>query len=1018
MPNITVGVVRASIRWITVFAVMATASVSRAEESTDAAALADRVRNLHALARGSTDVRAPSGSLFALDLSDRAAVEQRLRTIDARIASLSQTLPPIATSSTSTTAVPPEIVRPMLEFRALALEAELLRSDPADLAEQLRAANTRYDAYLASEASRREAEAARQAAAQAEREKLRALAEAQRTRSEAVKKIKERRAQIAQVMSALAERNRALSKEEQQGGAARTSAFDRIHRHVAITRETISSSAAPALFAESKRLYDDSVGKLDIAVSRFTTGLDLPDVDRRPVDVRADASNEERAAAAEVRDAIAELVAYRDTIEQTIGDSRYTAVASWLEEVEALRDARVRILDALPKAERDRAYAYSLEGLTEVRREIRAVRMITKGNVVTRSRGIGTLAADVADFQTIGRYAETFGKVLVILIGALWLRRRIPWAVKWLAKNRMSLARSMVGVRRLAWLERTTRRFAPPALLIATLHLGHWWIDGFGKLIEAELVFTIAVWFSYYWLGRVALQTIILWLARRQRLRVSPAIRDKIERSTIVAGRAALMFGLFLAIAKRVLSDAVLYHHGERVIAAAAVVVAFELLRRWRTEVAETYLAAHPNTAFSRTVEASKEKFYGFFVVFAAFLLVAVRAVAVLARETILQFDQIRKALSFLFRKRLERKVEELGSFDGDVDRLPASLHTAFTTHGLTDDELRIPFAPGIDKFTRDLDLWQKGRQKGSMLLRAPRGYGKTTWVNHAAQLARDKGLDVTVLKINRDDDGDALRKQLAEPLGLTGTNTDRIVRELQDGPKRVIVLDDAHHLVLRELGGYDAIDQLMQIVEHTGREVFWLVACDEHTWRYVMAARPRRIRFRSEQTIGEWSEGDIRMLLMARAAASGVVHQFEDLVVDAAQSDAALVRSSESYVRLIWDYADGCPEVACHFWLRSLVYVSDDRVRVRLFSAPNGTRLERLPEEARFVYAALITHDALSAEHVARILRVDASLAEATLLRGLEEGLLVLVPGTDRYRVSVHWYREVVRFLRKHNVI
>ena len=138
------------------------------------------------------------------------------------------------------------------------------------------------------------------------------------------------------------------------------------------------------------------------------------------------------------------------------------------------------------------------------------------------------------------------------------------------------------------------------------------------------------------------------------------------------------------------------------------------------------------------------------------------------------------------------------------------------------------------------------------------------------------------------------------------------------------------------------------------------------------MAARPRRIRFRSEQTINEWSEGDIRMLLMARAAASGVVHQFEDLVVDAAQSDAALVRSSESYVRLIWDYADGCPEVACHFWLRSLVYVADDRVRVRLFSAPNGTRLERLPEEARFVYAALVTHDALSAEHVARVLRVE----------------------------------------------
>ena len=149
------GVVRSLFRWIPAIAVIASASVAHAPKNgADAAALADRVSEICTRSQEArpTFVR-PSGSLFALDLSDRAAVEQRLETIDARIASLTQTLPPIATSSTSTTAVPPrdrapDARVPRTRARGGAAAKRSGRRSPSSCAPRTHG----YDAYLASEA--------------------------------------------------------------------------------------------------------------------------------------------------------------------------------------------------------------------------------------------------------------------------------------------------------------------------------------------------------------------------------------------------------------------------------------------------------------------------------------------------------------------------------------------------------------------------------------------------------------------------------------------------------------------------------------------------------------------------------------------------------------------------------------------------------------------------------------------------------------------------------------------------
>ncbi len=42
------------------------------------------------------------------------------------------------------------------------------------------------------------------------------------------------------------------------------------------------------------------------------------------------------------------------------------------------------------------------------------------------------------------------------------------------------------------------------------------------------------------------------------------------------------------------------------------------------------------------------------------------------------------------------------------------------------------------------------------------------------------------------------------------------------------------------------------------------------------------------------------------------------------------IVRTSRGYFRMLWDFTDGNPRLATHFWLRSLV-PDDEKNRVRV---------------------------------------------------------------------------------------
>ena len=117
-----------------------------------------------------------------------------------------------------------------------------------------------------------------------------------------------------------------------------------------------------------------------------------------------------------------------------------------------------------------------------------------------------------------------------------------------------------------------------------------------------------------------------------------------------------------------------------------------------------------------------------------------------------------------------------------------------------------------------------------------------------------------------------------------------------------------------------------------------------------------------------------------------------------------------------MWDYANGNPRIALHFFIRSLDPGRDERLRVRLFRAPNPDRLEEAGEAGLFVLAAIVTHESISFADLGAVTRSTESQCHIHVDRLLDLGAVQLDDGL--IRVTTAWQRAAIRLLRRRNLL
>lgn len=973
--------------------------------------LEQQLAALSALNAGQLPDRLTTAELFLVDLRDEAAVSRRRIELTTALGRDGGRGPGDAGRAAAPSSVLERQVletrlaflsRPQAERTAmLDAEARAVASAVAREAAALEQANA-LEERAAAEAAQQQA---LEAAAQAEEAERRALA-TERARLESV------RIELADAREHLAAR-----RTQVLTGAEGLSAKARDFK----ARAAAVGPRSP----EANALYDELVATLVSARQSLRVALDAlgavtehPRVELSTLAAAGDPDLEEDRQV--LRELVATINAQAAALERDERLLDFDATASSAEHVAALNDVRLSLLPVLTRERRDELLGLGPAGREQFLRELdqlsvsAAWRRRAEGPIIVR--WLKGLADPFALAELIVRVLAFVALVLV----ARFLSGRLPG---WLRLSRTLVVRQVRQPVLARWLLTVldgVASIAPELVLLAVVLL-------VGGLAEPVLdrpfllvPYAIAVDYAIYRLVIRAVHRLIGWLAWTPLGALSEEKSARVLRSVRLVGRYAFGLHVFLVVSETILGRGYLYSVASRFGWLGALPLAWVLMRWWKQDIGDAYLRLQPVGTLAGLVRRSRDKSYGFLVGAVALFFVFLAWVGRAARGFVLRFDQTRKALAYVFRKRLERRAGERGEGQEEVapPTIPPEVLELFRPTPVDGEGFVIDRFPELDDFGEALAEWREREDLlGAWLIVGRTGFGKTSWLNAAA--ARVQGLPIVRIDLaERHVHAQALVATLASALGVEARTPPELAAALARGPGRLVLLDELQNLMLRGMGGLEPWDALTEVMRQAGPRVFWLGTIAYQPFQYLEWARRGVGSFRHVVRLKRWSEQEINHLLEARTAASGWQVSYQDLLVaqDVGRSDGAhVVQTAQEFTRLIWDYAEGSPRVALDCWARSLSYDGPKRLKVRLFTRPRDAVLEGLDESGRFALGAVAWHENVTADEAATSLGLPLARCHDGLRRLAEAGV-VSEATTGRYRVTVPWWPVVNRYLiRKH---
>lgn len=720
------------------------------------------------------------------------------------------------------------------------------------------------------------------------------------------------------------------------------------------------------------------------------------------------------------RDALARLQAEEITLQNELADRWYRVAEQRLLVAERLNDARLVLIEHASASGRERLRSLSDLGAKNVAAALRHLSTQIRFHLARRFHEARHLPKVLEDPIRLTKLVWAAGSMLVLLLLATWLWRRAPEFYKQSKKGIVASARTARSVRfRNAVL--SVLEAALPRVFLIVVAL--WLYDiaaPVGPELELRFALQVFLWVVSYQLAARLLHMLILRLARRRYSLTVPQ-KLKILRSVRYALRYGFVMAFLLSLTESLVGRGVLYE-GARILGFIGMLpLVAVLVQRWRADIVRAYLAWSPEGRLARLVDRTGDRWYGFFVALAAFAFVAGHGLATLSRDFVLGFEQTRRALAFLFRLRIERQARERGSPEpAAVEDLPDDVRDAFPD-GPTDDKRLL-----IDRFEacKRVVTIAEGfpAAAGAIIVHARYGTGRSTWMRHLEEDLAGSLPPVRIELQQRALDEAALCARLGEPLGVeTAPDVATLASALNAAPPRAVLLDGLEWLFLRELGGYAAVDALVDLVQRTRGRVLWVLSSPTVAWDHLRRVRLLDQHIQQVIELPRWSEQDIRELIQQRQRACGHPVSFEDLLVrdlEGTTTAAQVVETEDGYIRLLWNFAEGNPRVAQLFWLRSLSRAPGGELRVRLYDAPGAQALEVLGERDRFVLNALYLHRALTTAETARACRLREDDVRSSFARGVDIGLFVVNDESGRARITLPWWEATLRYLRRKNLL
>jgi len=857
-----------------------------------------------------------------------------------------------------------------------------------------------------SEALAEQISGAEQAAKDAASERAVALVDSQEAKTESRRLIADRRAQLLSVKEAQARFKAELANSRVKVEATTESALA-WNRRVRELQSTMPAGEARA--SEADNLYrgltkdlsgarDDLSGALD-AVRSEPSGVALPpnaDADQLPTDIDDTATRQLRI---ELGKSAVELQAEE-------AELRWDRAKALRDAIVIMNQARLRLFEMLSETRRDSLEGFGPDGVAQVKRELDQIILEVRFHLLAVPREAARQYRQLRSAP--GPVVFSLFQLLALVLVFRWWRRRADDTLEqsrraWLQKRPQT--HFTRGISTFVWYVRRIRKSLEWLAFFALLSI---LIAKAGRLPETKYVQIVILWLLA---GRFVVELIDA-TASRQGFSSESSAKLRF-RSLRLVGVSVVAVGLILSLTVATVGKGAIYAWVVSSFGFLAIPVFLVLIVWWK----DTIFERAKGRETSRVLQSVARHDHGLLTYPAAAIggvYLLIEGIAGFIVRRVSDLAPLRRIFTYLFRRGVEKKKTATPAEYG-TEPIPPKLYDALSPHPQPAPELLTSY---MSESVHAMRALVRSDRDAIVAVVGERGLGKTTFLNRVTSDLEPSSLCAVQCQPGG---FSSLLVEFARALGLPETaSEEEVIESLRKRAPDVIRVDDAQRLVRPLIGGLEAIDQLIELTRRVSSKTTWLIAIGMPAWQYLRRARGDRAAFDQVIELQRWEENQIASLIEQRSAAAEVVPSFERLVVPRQVRTSPVSdeeRTKRDFYRILWDYSDGNPEVALHFWRESLYRRPDDEtVHVRLFSGPSASQLDDLPATFYFVLRTVVQLELAVEEDV--VTCTDLSSAEvADALRAARVHGYIKGDG-HLFEIDLQWYRAIISILRRKHLL
>ncbi len=366
---------------------------------------------------------------------------------------------------------------------------------------------------------------------------------------------------------------------------------------------------------------------------------------------------------------------------------------------------------------------------------------------------------------------------------------------------------------------------------------------------------------------------------------------------------------------------------------------------------------------------------------------------------------------------------EYLSKTDKAIAALPYVYKRLYQIKALEDDLFFEGRSEELNLLNAAFDNWKKGNYSAT-LLSGEKGSGASSLVNlflknvQGIEMYRHK-LDIGIYTENQ---FIQFFRQILK--NETIDSFDSIVKEINSGKSKIIILEDLQHFYLKKINGFEAINLLMELISATAEKTFWLVEITSYTYSYLSRTISIERYFRYNIILKALSHENIINLIVKRHRVSGYkLHFMSDHLNSSEQRKLKGLNPEEKqnalkqrFFQHLNRFAQSNISLALLYWLRSINEVKENIIFIAHNQPFNFEFLNTLNNDSIFTLHSLLLHDSLSVAEHSAVFHQSEKASKRMLMVLVDHALLT--QNKERYYLNRLLYRQVVNTLKSKNII